>query len=84
MDRPASVLTPPHEGTDIPGERLRQITVAGWLPRLLDTLDAAGDPSASTLSTRTNPPHACARRGPPSRSGSPAHEPTQRSAKMAP
>jgi TniQ len=40
-DPPPGVLDALHERTGVPHEQLREMTIAGWVPWLLDTLDPA-------------------------------------------
>ena len=46
LDPPAAVITAVHERTGVPLDRIRQMTIAGWVPWLLDTMEATDDPAA--------------------------------------
>jgi TniQ len=46
LDPPAAVITAVHERTGVPLDRIRQMTIAGWAPWLLDTMKATDDPAA--------------------------------------
>jgi len=51
-DPPAAVLAALHERTGVPLGQLRRMTVAGWVPWLLDSIDPADDPSGFTTYVR--------------------------------
>jgi hypothetical protein len=48
LDPPAAVIAAVHERTGVPVDRIRQMTIAGWVPWLLDTMEATDDPAAFT------------------------------------
>lgn len=45
---PTAVLAALHERTGVPLGQLRQMTITGWVPWLLDSIDPADEPSAFT------------------------------------
>jgi hypothetical protein len=51
---PAGVLDALHERTGVPREQLREMTVAGWVPWLLDSLEAVPDCSAFDTYVRSD------------------------------
>jgi TniQ len=51
-DPPAAVLAALHDRTGVPRDQPRQMTIAGWVPWLLDSIDPADDPSAFTTYVR--------------------------------
>jgi len=51
-DPPAGALAALHDRTGVPLGQLRQMTIAGWVPWLLDSMEPAAGPSAFTTYVR--------------------------------
>jgi hypothetical protein len=54
LDPPAGVLEALHERTGVPRQRLREMTIAGWVPWLLDSVQVVTDCSAFDAYVRTD------------------------------
>lgn len=54
LDPPAGILEALHERTGVPHQRLHEMTIAGWVPWLLDTIQAVPDCSAFDAYVRTD------------------------------